>query len=329
MRRFKNILFVTNDGIDQVSIQRAAELTQRNNAALTLLDVVDKIPAWAGRRQDRLKWDKIHQADIEARMQRLDIAAAPYQDKITITTKVLEGKQFIETIRQVLKHGYDLVMKDTAIPTGIMPRVFATEDMHLLRKCPCPILLTKHGSKGDFKNVMAAVDFDDLNDLDNTTSVSGANNSLNIQILDMAISLSHEENSNLDIIHAYQIIGEGVLYSGRTGMSDYEVASYIEDARRDYESVLSKLLGRAKRRLGDAVFDPVNINVHVIKGNAKLAIPEQAKLLGAALIVMGTVARTGIPGFFIGNTAETILNNIDCSVLALKPDGFVSPVTLP
>jgi nucleotide-binding universal stress UspA family protein len=43
---------------------------------------------------------------------------------------------------------------------------------------------------------------------------------------------------------------------------------------------------------------------------------------------MGTVARIGIPGFIMGNTAETILNHIDCSVLAVKPPGFATPVTL-
>jgi nucleotide-binding universal stress UspA family protein len=43
---------------------------------------------------------------------------------------------------------------------------------------------------------------------------------------------------------------------------------------------------------------------------------------------MGTVARTGIPGLIIGNTAEAILDQITCSVLAAKPPGFVTPVTL-
>jgi len=43
---------------------------------------------------------------------------------------------------------------------------------------------------------------------------------------------------------------------------------------------------------------------------------------------MGTVARTGIQGFIMGNTAENILNQLDCSVLAVKPPGFVTPVTL-
>jgi len=44
------------------------------------------------------------------------------------------------------------------------------------------------------------------------------------------------------------------------------------------------------------------------------------------LIVMGTVGRTGIPGLFIGNTAETVLRQVDCSVLTVKPWGFVTPV---
>jgi len=30
----------------------------------------------------------------------------------------------------------------------------------------------------------------------------------------------------------------------------------------------------------------------------------------------------------MGNTAETILNQIDCSVLAIKPPDFITPVTM-
>lgn len=47
---------------------------------------------------------------------------------------------------------------------------------------------------------------------------------------------------------------------------------------------------------------------------------------GVELVVMGTVARTGLPGFIIGDTAEKALTTVDCSVLAVKPDSFVSPV---
>jgi len=43
---------------------------------------------------------------------------------------------------------------------------------------------------------------------------------------------------------------------------------------------------------------------------------------------MGTVCRTGIAGFLIGNTAENVLNDVDCSVLTVKPEGFASPKRL-
>ncbi len=56
--------------------------------------------------------------------------------------------------------------------------------------------------------------------------------------------------------------------------------------------------------------------------------PELVRREGIDLLVMGTVCRTGVAGFFIGNTAETVLAQVDCSVLSVKPEGFLSPVTL-
>ncbi len=68
--------------------------------------------------------------------------------------------------------------------------------------------------------------------------------------------------------------------------------------------------------------------MHLLKGNAGTLIPELAQEKAIELIVMGTVCRTGVSGMIIGNTAETVLRRVDCSVLAVKPDGFVTPVML-
>jgi len=46
----------------------------------------------------------------------------------------------------------------------------------------------------------------------------------------------------------------------------------------------------------------------------------------ADLIVTGTIGRVGIPGSFIGNTAEEVLRVSDSSILAVKPDGHISPL---
>jgi universal stress protein E len=67
---------------------------------------------------------------------------------------------------------------------------------------------------------------------------------------------------------------------------------------------------------------------HLVKGQARKEIPRLARGLKADLVVLGTVARIGVAGLFIGNTAEAILEQIECSVLAVKPEGFETPVSL-
>ena len=74
--------------------------------------------------------------------------------------------------------------------------------------------------------------------------------------------------------------------------------------------------------------DATDLTLHVVKGPAQYVVPELARELAVDLVVMGTVARTGIDGFFMGNTAESILGELDCSVMTIKPPGFTSPVTL-
>lgn len=66
--------------------------------------------------------------------------------------------------------------------------------------------------------------------------------------------------------------------------------------------------------------------LHFLKGHPSELIPSSINEHKIDMLVMGTVARTGIAGFFIGNTAENILQKINCSLWALKPHGFVSPV---
>tara|TARA_R110001583_G_scaffold178457_5_gene334334 strand:- start:18703 stop:18984 length:282 start_codon:yes stop_codon:yes gene_type:complete len=67
-------------------------------------------------------------------------------------------------------------------------------------------------------------------------------------------------------------------------------------------------------------------NTKLIEGTAQEEIPKYIEEQEIDLVVMGTVCRTGITGLFIGNTAESILSEVSCSVLTLKPEGFETPV---
>ena len=86
------------------------------------------------------------------------------------------------------------------------------------------------------------------------------------------------------------------------------------------------------RIVGNAGKDTLNYlepQTHLIKATPRGEVPPLIAGIEVDPLIMGTVARTGVPGFTPGNTAETILNPVDCSVLAIKPPGSVTPVTLP
>ena len=70
------------------------------------------------------------------------------------------------------------------------------------------------------------------------------------------------------------------------------------------------------------------MQIHHHRGQADKLIPDFVADHDIDILVMGTVARTGIPGFIIGNTAENIVQELSCSLLALKPDDFESPVKI-
>ncbi|MGL4219944.1 MAG: universal stress protein, partial [Shewanella sp.] len=65
---------------------------------------------------------------------------------------------------------------------------------------------------------------------------------------------------------------------------------------------------------------------HVKEGLPEDVIPELAEQLDAELVILGTVGRTGFSAALIGNTAEHVIDSINCDLLAIKPDGYKSPL---
>ena len=146
--------------------------------------------------------------------------------------------------------------------------------------------------------------------------------------MQMASSMALSDFAELHIVHAWEAIGESAMRSAFMRTSEEEVMDYVEQVKRRQKTSLDALV---KEVLGDKKKDAADYlkpHTHLVKGSARKEIPALAKKIDTDLVVMGTVARTGSPGFIMGNTAETILNQIDCSVLAIKPPGFKTPVTL-
>ena len=95
----------------------------------------------------------------------------------------------------------------------------------------------------------------------------------------------------------------------------------MEQTRAAHQQRFDELLGRFN-------LPELKPRLHLVEGEAGTVIPQLAGKERIDLIVMGTLARAGLEGYFIGNTAETVLQRVACSVLTVKPEGFVSPVIL-
>jgi nucleotide-binding universal stress UspA family protein len=324
MNRFKNILFVVRPGeTNEPAIERAAKLARQNQASLTIVDVVQKFASGANMPEGAPISNELQTAIQREHEEQLKEIVESYREQMKIDFKILSGEPFLEIIRQVLRYSHDLVIK---IPDthDWLDKLLGSEDMHLLRKCPCPVWLIKAEKTGTDRRVLAAIDVgDDYIDEDRETL-----NKLNHQILEMAGSLAISDFAELHIAHAWNAVGEGAMRGAFMRAPDEEIRAYVEQIRQQHESKLNQLLGELKAKLGTDTDSYLSIKTHLVKGWARKEIPKLAKRIDADIIVMGTVARTGIPGFFMGNTAESILSQIDCSVLAIKPDGFKTPVSL-
>jgi universal stress protein E len=314
MQRFKNILIALDSKTrSKALLERGAALAQRNQACLTVIEVVEEAPGSAPWSILSGATADLPQHIIEKHSHDLEQLSAPLRQRgIRVDTKVLTGIPFLELIREVLRNRHDLVMITAEGQGGLKERLFGSTTMHLLRKCPCPVWVMKQTQPRHYQCILAAVDPDPVDE---------QRNALNKTIMDLATSLAHWEQSELHIIHTWTLYGESMLRGPRINMPRSEMAQLLRKTKDEHQRRLNLLLR-------PYALDKLTHQVHLLKGNPGSVIPKVAQAKRIELIVMGTVCRTGVVGLIVGNTAENVLRQVDCSVLTVKPEGFISPIRL-
>ncbi len=306
MKRFKNILLVVDSEIiNPAALSCAFSLAKNNSAHLTIIDVVQETSSYQPLLPESVKNINIHDLLVHEKREHLERSLRPFQNEgVEASIRILAGIPFLAIIREVIRQGHDLVIVTPEGRNEFKDLLFGTTTMHLMRKGPCAVWAIKPSSGVSFRRILAAVD-PDPEDKEKT--------SLNRKILEMASSLAKMQESELHIVHVWEFLIRSALIpkKARDEISD--------EVRTMHKSWFEKLLEKY-------VPDHPENQVHLLEGEAGSQIPRLAKERDVDLIVMGTVSRTGIPGLFIGNTAEKILYRVDCSVLAVKPEGFTTPV---
>jgi len=324
MQRFKNILCVVSTDLkDNTALEHAVKLAENNQASITVVEVIDEIPPNTNLFELTLSPEELQEKIVIEYEKKLEELVSIWNKKIEIKYKVLVGNLYLEIIYGVLRNKYDLVVK-MAENGGIVNRMFGSDDMHLLRKCPCPVWIVKQESNKEYQRILAAVDVNDFYSPEQLDT----RRLLNLQVLEMALSLALLESAEMHVVHAWDAIGESVINLVFHDTPEEKVAAYVEEVRKQNADNMDELMHELTRCMGQDAVSHIKPQSHLIKGYPRKDISLFAKEIKADLVVMGTVARTGIPGLFMGNTAESILNQLNCSVLAVKPSGFMTPVTL-
>ena len=306
MKRFKNILFFANplDNVES-ALRQALSIYDLEDSRITIVEVANDISSSfveAGIISDGLRDELLaeRRKNAQALVANVDVSEE-------IEVKLLTGTPFIEVIQEVIRGKYDLLVKPSE-GAGTFDRLLGTNDMHILRKCPCPVWIVKPTRKHKHKKIIAAVDPDPKE----------VNAELNQLILELASSLSAHHNAELHVVSAWGLRDEYALRS-KQHQAD------LDQLRKDIKKATRRWLDELTTQFESG---GVELRAHLIEGNASDVILKEAKEHSADLIVMGTVGRVGISGYFMGNTAERILTDIGCSVLAVKPPGFQSPITV-
>lgn len=310
---YKNILVVIDPTTnDQKALKRAIELASKINASTSSQTI--NITAFfsifdfsyemttilsSGER------DTMRKVVIKEKEQWLNKIIEGIDASINIQSKVVwHNRPFEAIINQVLEQKYDLVIKGTHQHDKIKSVVFTPTDWHILRKCPCPVLLVKDHEWPQQGHVLAAL---------NVGSDDAEHISLNNMLTTQAKTIAELITADVHLVNSYP----GTPVNIAIEIPEFDVTEYNDAMEAHHKK---SMVEHAKNHC-----IPVE-NTHVEEGLPESIIEQVAMKIDAELVVLGTVGRTGITAALIGNTAEHVIDLLDCDVLALKPEGFKSPM---
>ncbi|MBS0421255.1 MAG: universal stress protein [Proteobacteria bacterium] len=209
-------------------------------------------------------------------------------------------------VRQARCFHADLIVTDAHRGSNFAAWIMEEVDWELVRLSTAPLLIVRQTELYQRPLVLAALDPSDSHSKPAT---------LNRKLLNASAVFSRALEGDLHAMHAYSVPGAVAEAASAVSAS---VAAELQaiDAGRAHASLDSLLMS-------------TNIPAecrHVAPGSPADAIVRTATELKASLLVMGSVARSGVGRLFIGNTAEKVLNRLPCDLLLLKPDDFANSI---
>lgn len=213
------------------------------------------------------------------------------QSGLSITLRASDEKDLLRAVLLSLhEQQYNLIVKAPQ-PSGVADALFTSKDSKLLRTSSVPVLMVRSAQQTEGAPILAAVE---------AQPADQEHLHLNNCILKRARWIAGMFRQPLHLFSALPSPMQDPIHHHNNPQQQLQ----------DYTEACLALAGR---------YDIPANQVHVASGPAELLIPDQCKALDAQLLVLGTVARTGLRGALLGNTAEQILERVDTNILVIPP----------
>ncbi|HEY7330214.1 MAG TPA: universal stress protein [Gemmataceae bacterium] len=221
--------------------------------------------------------------------------------------KLAAGKSWLELVRQAMRGQHDLVMIGTRDRKGLEWMLFGSTAVKVLRRCPCPVWVVKPGGEPSPLKILVASGLD-------PTAEEG---------LRLVAELARVTPAEIHLLH---VVDFPLDRHWATALPDAREQAYRRGVR---EHAVKELEGQIDRAGAHRLTPPVQVHlmdeIGILPDEGILQFLQKNPM---DLMVMGTVGRSGIASVMIGNTAERMLPQLSCSLLAVKPKDFVSSVKL-
>ncbi len=298
MRKIEKIFVVLEaQQEEQPALIRAAYIAEATGASLHLFmcayDTAIGIASFLSGKQKSIFVQTIVDGS-RVMVQRL---SDPLQEKgIDVTTETVWDRHPSDAIIKAAREGeYDLLMKYARHRTRA-DVMFNHIDWKLMRYSPCPVMLVKTGQWDDVGQVLAAID---------AAPESTLHDSLYKAILERASYLAKQLDFDLHLVSAYP------------APPVFVPLSKASESLLNYRSKMSRMVETNLNKLGEE-YGVIGEHQHAIEGPVDWAIPKVSKDLVAEFVVMGNVSRDSVTGLSIGNTAESILDQLNTNVLMVR-----------
>ncbi|WP_394191313.1 universal stress protein UspE [Pseudoalteromonas atlantica] len=305
MNTIKQILAVIDPTVDsQHGLSRSIDLAKKSGASITAFMSIYDFSYEMTTMISSDEREAMRNAVVKDRQAWLDDILAQYPDVDIKSQVVWHNRTYEAIIDAVIEQNFDLVVKGTHQHDTLKSVIFTPTDWHLIRKCPAPVLLVKEHAWPERGNILAAV---------NSVSENEQHLALNNRIIKDAQFLCELANAKLSLVNAYPATPVNIAIE----IPEFNPSIYNESVKKHHVESTHELASKHQIAQQDCAIE---------EGLPEDVIPDVAARLNSELVVIGTVGRTGLSAALVGNTAEHVIDSLNCDVLALKPDGYVSPL---